>query len=356
MTTYEKIGNLPLEIESHSLDGLEIEIGGGFTRRTTVVRLAGGGEEGVGEDVTYDPDAHPAFARHGPGLPLDGSFTLATFSERLNELELFPDGASRAAFENYRRWAFESAALDLALRQVGRSLEDILDRPTRPVRFVNSRRLGEPPSAEPLRRWLELYPGLRFKLDATSSWDEALIAEIVALRAVDSIDLKGAYEGTPVDQAPDPVLYERVARAFPKAWIEDPALTPETDAVLAPHRERITWDAPIHSIADIEALPFPPRTINVKPSRFGTLRALTDAYDYCSEQGIAPYGGGQFELGPGRGQIQYLASVFHADASNDVAPGGYNAAEPIPGLPSSPLPPTPSATGFRWSDYSPPTS
>ena len=117
-----------------------------------------------------------------------------------------------------------------------------------PVRFVVSLRLGEPPSIEPLRTRLELYPGLRFKLDPTSSWDERLIAELVATGAVDSVDFKGLYVGSVVDQPADPVLYRRVVEAFPEAWIEDPALTPETDAVLAPHRERFWWDAPIHSI------------------------------------------------------------------------------------------------------------
>jgi hypothetical protein len=348
MTEFEKIADLPLEIESYALEGLASDTSSGFTRRTTVIRLAGGGEEGIGEDVTYDGDAQLAFQEAGQALPLAGRYTLATLSERLDQVELFPDGASRAAFANYRRWGFESAALDLALLQAGRSLADALGRPAHPVRFVNSRRLGEPPSAEPLRRWLELYPRLRFKLDATSSWEEDLIAEIADLGVVDSIDLKGAYEGTPVDQGADPILYERVANGFPDAWIEDPALTPETDAVLAPHRDRITWDAPIHSVADIEALPFPPRTINVKPSRFGSARALFEAYAYCADRGIAPYGGGQFELGPGRGQIQYLASLFHGDASNDVAPGGYNASDPAPGLPESPLNPRLAPTGFRW--------
>jgi hypothetical protein len=348
VTEFERIADLPLEIESYALEGLASDTSSGFTRRTTLIRLVGGGEKGIGEDVTYDADAQLAFQQTGQVLPLAGRSTLATFSERLDELELFPGGAPRAAFANYRRWAFESAALDLALRQAGRSLAEALDRSPRPVRFVNSRRLGDPPSAEPLRHWLELYPDLRFKLDATSSWDEDLIAEIAELRVVDSIDLKGAYEGTPVDQGADPVLYERVVNGFPDAWIEDPALTTETDAVLAPHRDRVTWDAPIHSVADVEALPFPPKSINVKPSRFGSVRALFEAYSYCTDREITPYGGGQFELGPGRGQIQYLASLFHADASNDVAPGGYNASDPVPGLPVSPLAPSLAPTGFRW--------
>jgi hypothetical protein len=60
------------------------------------------------------------------------------------------------------------------------------------------------------------------------------------------------------------------------------------------------------------------------------------------------YGGGQFELGPGRGHIQYLASLFHPDTPNDVAPGGYNGADPPPGLPDSPLAPMEHDTGFRW--------
>jgi hypothetical protein len=125
-------------------------------------------------------------------------------------------------------------------------------------------------------------------------------------------------------------------------------LTDETRAVLAGHERRITWDAPIHSIADIEALPFPPRMVNIKPSRIGGLPALCATYDYCAEHGIGAYGGGQFELGPGRGQAQYLASLFHPDAPNDLAPVGFHHNDPPPGLPSSPLPPAPSEIGFQW--------
>jgi hypothetical protein len=202
----------------------------------------------------------------------------------------------------------------------------------------------------PVRRRLDRYPGLRFKLDPTSDWTDELIAELVDTGAVDSVDLKGFYQGTVVDNPPDPDLYRRVAEAFPEAWIEDPALNDRTRPALEPYSDRFTWDAPIHSIADIELLPYPPRMVNVKPSRFGGVRSLFDAYDYLAERGIGAYGGGQFELGPGRGHIQYLASMFHPDTPNDVAPGGYNLADPPPGLPESPLEPRISATGFRWGE------
>ena len=50
------------------------------------------------------------------------------------------------------------------------------------------------------------------------------------------------------------------------------------------------------------------------------------------------YGGGQFELGQGRRQIQTLASVFYPDTPNDVAPSTYNLGVPSDDLPRSPLP------------------
>jgi O-succinylbenzoate synthase len=170
----------------------------------------------------------------------------------------------------------------------------------------------------------------------------------VATQAVDSVDFKSFYQGTVVDQPTDPVLYRRVVDAFPDAWIEDPDIeSPEAAAILADHHDRITWDAPIHSIADIEGLPFAPRMVNIKPSRIGSLAHLCDTYDYCAEHGIGAYGGGQFELGPGRGQAQYLASMFHPHTPNDLAPAGYNVDDPVEGLPSSPLPVAAHPTGFR---------
>jgi L-alanine-DL-glutamate epimerase-like enolase superfamily enzyme len=322
-------------VSSYDLERLEKPVTRGFTRVTTVVHLHGGGDEGLGEDVTWYAQAHDREQAAGPILPLAGSWTLDSFSGALE----IP--------EPHRRWAYESAALDLALRQAGKPFAQIVGREPRPVRFVVSPGLGDPPSSRVLRRWLELEPTHRFKLDPATTWSDELIAELAATGAVVTADLK-AYYSAENDPPPDPDLYRRVAEGLREAWLEDPALTDETAPVLEPHRDRVTWDAPLHSVADVEALPFPPRTLNSKPSRFGFLRELLDFYDHCEARGIALYGGGMFELGPGRGQIQYLASLFHPDAPNDVAPGGYNDPEPRAGLPPSPLEPAPDRVGFRW--------
>jgi hypothetical protein len=346
--SWELVAELPVQIDDYALEPLTATVSSEFERKSTVIHLRGGGEEGVGEDVTYEAVDHDILQAAGPLLELSGRFTLGSFSQHLAGLSLFQEPPQREVSQLYRTWAYESAALDLALRQAHTTLHAVLQRDPQPVRFVVSLRLGEPPSLDPVRSRLDLYPGLRFKLDPTSSWDETLIAALVSTGAVDSVDFKGLYVGSIVDQPADPVLYRRVVEAFPDAWIEDPALSSETDALLAPYRDRFSWDAPIHSIADIEALPYPPRMVNIKPSRLGGLRSLLDAYDYCSAHQIGAYGGGQFELGVGRGQIQYLASLFHADAPNDVAPTGFNLPQTPPDLPSSPLAPAPSAEGFRW--------
>ena len=351
MATFDAIAELPLRIDDYLLEGLEQPVSREFTRFSTVVRLRGAGEEGVGEDVSYAPEAHTSLQAAGPVQPLAGDWTIASFCDHVEALDLWPEPPVSDAFVHYRLWAFESAALDLALRQAGVPLHEALGREPRPVTFVVSMRLGEPPSFEPVERVLARYPTTRFKLDATTSWTSELAERIQATGALDSIDLKGLYVGTVVDQGADPALYRLVVDAFPQAWIEDPRLTDETDPILEAHRHRITWDANIHSVADIDGLPFAPKMVNIKPSRLGPLRELMRAYDHCAERNIGMYSGGQFEIGPGRGQIQYLASLFHPDTPNDVAPGGYNMPDPPDGLPPSPLAPEPSATGFRWGEW-----
>jgi hypothetical protein len=349
VSTFDLLAGLALEVDGYHLEGLSAEVSSGFERLTTLVHLTGGGQSGVGEDVVYQGEDQVALQQAGPVHDLAGTYTLGEFCARVDALDLFPVAPVTEVSRLYRRWTFHSAALDLALRQAGRSLSDVLGRTPGPLTYVVSIRLGEPPTLAPLRARLDPYPTTRFKLDATTSWTPELMEQLAATGAVDSVDFKSFYKGTAVDQAPDPVLYERVARAFPGAWLEDPdVVTPATAAALADHHDRITWDAPIHGIADIEALPFPPRMVNIKPSRIGGLPALCAAYDYCAEHGIGAYGGGQFELGPGRGQAQYLASLFHPDTPNDLAPVGFNQNTPPSGLPASPMAPAPAPVGFGW--------
>jgi L-alanine-DL-glutamate epimerase-like enolase superfamily enzyme len=345
VSLYDAVRELPLVIENYALEPLELQARSDFLRKTTVVHLQGEGEEGIGEDVTYDASEHDRLQARGPDLQLTGSWTLQTFSEHIVTLALFDREPEQHRYVDYRRWAFESAALDLALRQAGLSLGEAVGRKPLEIAFVVSMGLGTPPTTERVRAWLELYPGLRFKLDANPEWSSELVAELAATGAVDSIDFKGQYRGTVVDTPPDAALYHRVAEGLPDAWLEDPALTDETELVLEPHRDRVTWDAIVHSVEDIEGLPWPPRTVNVKPSRFGSVERLFAAYDYCEARGIGAYGGGQWELGPGRGHIQLLASLFHPRTPNDVAPREFNL-EPRPGLPTSPLRVEPRETGF----------
>ena len=348
--TYDAIRDLPLTVERYEHEPLSRVSGSGFTRRTTVFHLLGGGEEGVGEDVTYGEEEQLRQVEAGPCLDLAGTWTLSSFSEHVGALDLFGGvESSSAAYLDYRRWAIESAALDLSLRQAQTSLHELLGREPRPLRFGVSLRLGSPPSAAPVLDRIRTYGEVRYKLDYDPSWDEELIAALADTGAVDVIDLKGAYRGTVVDVDTDPDVYRRCAEAFVDAWLEDPDLTdPEAAAVLEPHRDRLTWDAPIHSVADLDRFGFTPRACNSKPSRFGSLERLFAFYDHCAAEGIVLYGGGQSELGPGRGQIQLLAGIFHPDGPNDVAPSGWDHDDfPREGLPVSPLDPSPAPVGFR---------
>ena len=54
------------------------------------------------------------------------------------------------------------------------------------------------------------------------------------------------------------------------------------------------------------------------------LRALLDCVERAQAAGMVLYGGGQFELGVGRDQIQALASLLYPDGPNDVAPRDYH--------------------------------
>jgi hypothetical protein len=325
---WTSLSELEVRIDDWSAQRRELAVSPEFTRVTTTVVLHSGDETGQGEDVTYTAADHDAFPT---GEMLAGTWSLHDFSRRLDELELWEDEPAMEASHDYRRWAFESAALDLALRQHGTSFAEAVGRAYSPVRFVASTRAD-------VAGYREHDPDLEFKLDAEEDWDDALLSTLAATGRVQVVDFKAYYRGTSVDLAPDPALYRRVKEALPEAVLEDAWLEDGCREALEGAEDRLSFDAPIHSWHDVRKLPLEPRWLNIKPSRFGTIARLLECIEQCEERGIHMYGGGQFELGPGRRQIQKLASVFYPDGPNDVAPSEYNEGPARAGLTRSPLP------------------
>ena len=333
---------LPLRIETCGLVPLERPVAEGM-RRTTLVRLDGHGAEGLGEDVTFDPDDRRALLEAGLPKELREARKVGDVAALLEDRDLATRPPRWEAVRRYRRWAVEAAALDLALRQAGIGLAEALELTPAPLQFVISRRVE---SGEQARALVDRYPGTRLKLDLTPAWTEVVAAAIAATGAVATVDLKGTAPGSSVHLEPDPVLYERVARLFPEAWLEDPGLSPATEEALAPYGNRIAWDEPISSPDDV---PPDAGAVNVKPSRIGSIGGVLSVLDHCASLGIPTYGGGQSEIGPGRGQAQLLAALFSPAAPNDLAPIAYNDAELPDDAAASPLAPFAGLTGFRWS-------
>jgi hypothetical protein len=161
VTDWPKLRDLPITVESYELEANDREYGD-FTRGSTIVHIQGAGHEGLGEDVAYEVLDHIAH-RDGPRLDLTGPRTLGDLCELLGELDLHQAARpEREVSRLYRRWAYESAALDLALRQNGVPLHEAVGRDPTPLRFVCSTRLsgfeeGARSTTEPIRKRLERY-------------------------------------------------------------------------------------------------------------------------------------------------------------------------------------------------------
>ena len=339
---WPRIAELPLTIDAVAYDRLDPGAPQQRAHGTRLVKLSGDGAEGLAEDITRFLGEDP------PDLMLQGEWTLASFCDHLGTLNQWPAGPPEWDMaRRWRNWAYESAALDLALNQAGKALHEVLAITPQPITFVNSLGLGEPPEVATILQRLEHYPGLRFKLDAEPTWTPEIVEALQGTGAVHTIDFKGQYGMEIEDNGALARLYEILIDAFPEALLEDPHDLPEITPLIEPHAARVSYDAPIHTVADLDANTHKAGTFNIKPSRVGRLEDLFDLYATCADRGFAIYGGGMGELGVARGQIQLLASLFSPDGPNDIAPPGFNAAAPEPGLPTSPLEARPAATGFR---------
>ena len=160
--------------------------------------------------------------------------------------------------------------LDLALRQADAPLGDVVGREYRPVRFVVSTR-GD------VRLWREHYPDLEFKIDPEVDWTREHMDELASTGCDSRRRPQGVLPRTVVDVPADHRLYRDVVEAFSDSVIEDAFFTDETRPILAEAAERLSFDAPIHSVDDVLALEVEPRFLNIKPSRFGTAAAARHA-------------------------------------------------------------------------------
>ena len=184
---------------------------------TTTVHLRGGGAGGARR------------GRHVPGRParrrfriptVAGRWTLDSFSESLDGFRFFAGLPEDNAAYDYRRWAWESAALDLALGRRARRSRDAVGRVARPVHYVVSTRVTNVRAAARAlsRRSLQARPG--------SDWSDETIDRLAALGRVDTADFKGVYRGS-FGQPPNPALHaDRGSVPEPGSRIPDSTTRP----------------------------------------------------------------------------------------------------------------------------------
>src|ERR1700754_647105 len=119
---WERLAGLSLVVDGYGLERLDAD---DYERTTIQYRLAGGGTDGVGEDIGLFDETTAAYFDAGPYLDLVGGWTLAIFVEHLATVDQWRGVSPEWEMaRSWRNWAFESAALDLALRQAGLTLPD----------------------------------------------------------------------------------------------------------------------------------------------------------------------------------------------------------------------------------------
>ena len=250
----------------------------------------------------------------------------------------------------WRSWAFESAALDLALRRPGSGCPRRSAAQPAPVRFVNSLGLGDPPAFAHDRPPPRALPGPALQARRPG----VVVARrspprSPATGAVDVIDFKGRY-GLPVeDEFALLAMYEAVLDRFDGVILEDPHDRPDVAALHRAARgarlvRRADRDRRRHRGGRRSA---PGSSTSSRRGSAACARCSTSTRT-ARRNGVRMYGGGMGELGIARGQIELLASLFHPDGPNDVAPSAYNLPDLPAGLPESPLMPPARITGFRW--------
>ena len=202
--------------------------------------------------------------------------------------------------------------------------------------FVNSLGLGDPPSVDTIRGASSATrPALQARRRAGLVAGDRRRAR--GTGAVHTVDFKGRY-GLEVEDVGALRRDVRArARRLPRGAARGPARPARDHAARGPHADaRQLRRADPHGRRPRRAVAA--RAHDQRQALAGSARCATfrRSTPQCEERGLALYGGGMGELGVARGQVQLLASLFHPDGPNDIAPPGYNALDPAAGPAAQP--------------------
>ena len=242
------------------------------------------------------------------------------------------------AWHDYRRWAFESAALDLALRQAGRSLADAVGRaPRRSLRHLDAAR--RPALARPVKGSLDLHPSSASSSTPTSDWTTSSSPSWPRPARSTRSTSRATTRARPSTSRPtrrSTGASSRRSRTRGSRTRAHATRRADPRAARGPHHvgradplDRRHRGAPVAAEDDQhQALAL--REPSSRSSTPTTTAPSTGSAPTAAASGSSARAAARSSTSP---------SLFHPDTPNDVAPGGYNAPEPQPGLPDSPLEP-----------------
>ena len=259
---YDRLAELPISIESYELTGHDREFGD-FTRPSTVDpparRRRGGNRRGR---RLRRPRPHRPPRRRPGARPHAAPTTLGEVCELLGELDLFAGAAPE-----YEPRATTAAGPTSRRRSTSRcartgSRSGRWSSATR-SRFASSARPGSAASAttqrasntEAIRKRLDKYPDLRVQARPRERLGRGADRRDRRAGAGPGARPQGPSTAAPRSTSrPTPSSTAPSPRRFPEAYLEDPDINDETRAVLEPHADRVTWDAPLHSLADVKEM------------------------------------------------------------------------------------------------------
>ena len=304
----------------------------------------------MGEDVIYDAEEQEQLPARGrrprPRRVAHARLVLALAGLARSLPRRRPE---HDAWRNYRRWGFESAALDLALRQAGRPLARGA-RPRAAAGHVRRLDRSAPPDPGRVRGcWSAPGHALQARPDE-ASWDEALVER--ARRARRAWTSSTSRRRTLARRRSDPAEPSSTgssSRRCRHALIEDPDVCTSREGApmprAAPRPDHLGRADPLgrrRRRAPVPAADAELEAVAVRQS----LQALLDFYDSCAERGIVALRRRPVRARPGP-RADPVPGVAVPPGRAERRRAVRVQPDPVPaGLPGSPLPPAPTRSAF----------